>query len=74
MKRTMKTSLEYKRAINVKNLFKELKREGIGTGKVETMSAKLCDTLPKLRKCCEYYCTAAGISHGRLFVTTVTDS
>ena len=50
MKRTMKTSMEYKRAINVKNLYKELKIDGIGTAKVETMSRKLCDTLPKHRR------------------------
>ena len=46
----MKASIEYKRAIHVKNLYKELKKDGIGTIKVELMSKKLCDTLPQHRQ------------------------
>ena len=42
--------MEYKRAIHVKNLYQELKKDGIGTTKIETMSKKLCDTLPRHRQ------------------------
>ena len=35
MKQTIKTSLEYKRAIYVKNLYKQLKKDGIGTTAIE---------------------------------------
>ena len=34
----------------MKNLYQELKKDGIGTMKVERMSEKLCDTLPKHRR------------------------
>ena len=50
MKRTMKASMEYKQSIHVKNLYQELKKNRIGTMKVETTSRKLCDTLPKHRQ------------------------
>ena len=50
MKQTIKTSLEYKRAIYVKNLYKQLKKDRIGTTTIETMSGKLCSTLPKHRQ------------------------
>ena len=50
MKRTYKASLEYKRSIHVKNLFQKLKKNGIGTTKVESMAGRLCDTLPKQRR------------------------
>ena len=50
MKQTIKTSLEYKRAIYVKNLYKQLKKDGIGTTAIEAMSNKLCSTLPKHRQ------------------------
>ena len=45
MKQTIKTSLEYKRAIYVKNLYKQLKKDRIGTTVIETMSSKQCSTL-----------------------------
>ena len=50
MKQTMKTSLEYKRAIYVKNLYKQLKKDRIGTTVVESMCERLCDTLPEHRQ------------------------
>ena len=50
MKQTIKTSLEYKRAIYVKNLYKQLKKDRIGTTVIETMSSKQCSTLPKHRQ------------------------
>ncbi len=37
MKRTMKTSLEYRRATHLKNLYNELKENKIGIQNVETM-------------------------------------
>ena len=46
----MKTSMEYKRSIHVKNLYNELKKDGIGTTTIETVSKKLCSTLPKHRQ------------------------
>ena len=49
MKQTVKTSLEYKRSIHVKNLYRNLKNEGIGTMKIERMSRRICDTLPHHR-------------------------
>ena len=36
MKQTFKTSLEYKRTIHVKNLYQELKKDGIGTTRIES--------------------------------------
>ena len=47
MKRTMKTSMEYKRTIHVKNLYQELKKDGIGTTKVEMVSRRMCQTVPR---------------------------
>ena len=49
MKRVMKNSLEYKHSIYVKNLYVKLKMEKIGTTTIETLSRKLCSTLPKHR-------------------------
>ena len=50
MKRTYKSSVEYKRSIHVKNLYQKLKKDGIGTTKVESVARTLCDTLPKHRQ------------------------
>ena len=50
MKRTFKSSVEYKRSIHVKNLYEKLKRDGIGTTQVEKMAEQLCRTLPKHRQ------------------------
>ena len=50
MKQTFKASLEYKRSIHVKNLYQELKKDGIGTTKIENMCSRLCNTLPKHRE------------------------
>ena len=43
----MKNSVEYKHSIYVKNLYVKLKEERIGTTTVETLSEKMCNTLPK---------------------------
>ena len=50
MKRTIKISMEYKRAIHVKNLFTKLKKDRIGTTQIETLAKSLCDTLPEHRQ------------------------
>ncbi len=50
MKRVCKTSLEYKHSIYVKNFFARLKDEKIGTTTVESLSQRLCSTLPGHRK------------------------
>ena len=50
MKQTYKTSLEYKRSIHVKDLYQKLKKDGIGTTEIETMTKRLCNTLPKHRQ------------------------
>ena len=47
MKRTFKTSIKYKHAIQVKNLYSQLKKDRIGTASVESLSKKLCNTLPR---------------------------
>ena len=49
MKCVVKKSLEYKHAIYVKNLYGNLKKDGIGTTTVEGLSQKLCQTLPNHR-------------------------
>ena len=49
MKRVMKNSLEYKHSIYIKNLYVTLKKEKIGTTTIETLSKKICNTLPKHR-------------------------
>ena len=49
MKRVMKESLEYKHSIYVKNLYVELKNDKIGTSTIESLSKRMCNTLPKHR-------------------------
>ena len=50
IKRTFTSSMEYKPSIYVKELFQQLKKDGIGTAMVESLSKKLCDMLPKHRQ------------------------
>ena len=50
MKQTFKSALEYKQAINVKNLYKQLKRYRIGTTNTETLGRSICRTLPEHRQ------------------------
>ena len=50
MKQTYKTSIEYKRAIHVKNLYAQLKKDRIGTPIIESLCSRLCSTLPKHRQ------------------------
>ena len=50
MKRTIKSSLEYKHALIVKDLYTQLKKDRIGTTAIEGLSKKLCNTLPQHRE------------------------
>ena len=50
MKQTFRTSVEYKRSIHIKNLYQELKKDGIGTTQIETITERLCYSLPKHRQ------------------------
>ena len=50
MKQTYRTSVEYKRSIHVKNLYQKLKMDGIGTTQIETITERLCYSLPRHRQ------------------------
>ena len=49
MKRVTKKSLEYKHSVHIKNLYGNLKKDGIGTTTVEELSRRICRTLPEHR-------------------------
>ena len=49
MKRVMKKSLEYKHSVHIKNLYGNLKKDGIGTTTVEELCKRICRTLPEHR-------------------------
>ena len=49
MKRVMKKSLEYRHSVHIKNLYGNLKKDGIGTTTVEELCKRICRTLPEHR-------------------------
>ena len=49
MKRVMRKSMEYKHAIYIKNLFENLKKNGVGTTTIESLSSRMCERLPVKR-------------------------
>ena len=50
MRRVCKTTLEYKHSIYIKNLYARLKHEKVSTTTVESLSQRLCSTLPGHRR------------------------